>query len=395
MSQLDRRQLLRMIGGLAAAGFAGSATAACTSEPEGNAMEQPSGRTIVIGLIAPAVGAYGAIGDEITKGFKLYLNNSGSLAGTHSVDLRVAEEGATVETATTAVKRLLEQGVLAVCGVANPQALSAVANVTDGARIPLISATASPATFAKSQAFTWRAAYVQGEGGRAIAPYAFRQGRNAYVMHDDSPGGREDANAFANTFREAGGSVVGTVSGKGPFATRLQSARNLGANTVFGAFSGNDAADLLTAYRGTSLAKDNIKLLGPSTLTETVDLTKLGALPDQVYTSGCYAADLDNESNQLFVSSYHKEYGVVPTSFAMAGYDCISVLDKMLRLVEGDLNAINLNRAASQLGRIDSPRGPWSFNVSRTPQQKWYLRKLRLDGQVPANLLDNDLAVLS
>lgn len=384
-----------MVGGLAAAGFAGTATAACTSEPEGTAMEQPSGRTIIVGLIAPAVGAYGAIGDEITKGFKLFLKNTESRAGTHNVDLQVAEEGATAETAAAAARRLIEKGAIAVAGVANPAALSVVANATDEARIPLISATASPAAFTKSQAYTWRAAYVQGEAGRAIAPYAYREGARVYIMHEESAAGLEDANRFAEVFQELGGTVVATTSGKGSFGSRLQAARSQGANSVFAAYTGNDAAALLVAYRGTTLARDGIKLLGPSGLTETIDLAKLGALPEMVYTAGCYAPDLDNESNQRFVSSYHKEYGVQPTSFAMAGYDTISVLDKMLRLVEGDLTAVNVNRAASLLGRIDSPRGPWSFNVSRTPQQKWYLRKLRLDGQVPANLLDNDLAVLS
>ena len=44
---------------------------------------------------------------------------------------------------------------------------------------------------------------------------------------------------------------------------------------------------------------------------------------------------------------------------------------------------------------MESPRGIWAFNINRTPQQKWFLRRLRLDGQVAANMLDADLAVLS
>jgi len=37
----------------------------------------------------------------------------------------------------------------------------------------------------------------------------------------------------------------------------------------------------------------------------------------------------------------------------------------------------------------------WTFNTQHGPQQRWYLRRLRPDGQVPANLLDTDLQVLS
>ena len=78
----------------------------------------------------------------------------------------------------------------------------------------------------------------------------------------------------------------------------------------------------------------------------------------------------------------------------MAAYDSASVLDKALRLTGDDLTPAALNRAFSLLGQMESPRGIWAFNINRTPQQKWFLRRLRLDGQVAANMLDADLAVL-
>jgi branched-chain amino acid transport system substrate-binding protein len=79
----------------------------------------------------------------------------------------------------------------------------------------------------------------------------------------------------------------------------------------------------------------------------------------------------------------------------MAAHDCASTIDKALRLIDGEPTAGALNRAFSLLGQIDSPRGIWAFNIQRTPQQKWYLRRLRTDGQMAANLLDTDLAVLT
>jgi branched-chain amino acid transport system substrate-binding protein len=107
-----------------------------------------------------------------------------------------------------------------------------------------------------------------------------------------------------------------------------------------------------------------------------------------------YAADLDNEPNRRFVSSYHKTHGVSPSGYAMAAYDGASVIDKALVLMDGQPTGSGLNQAFSLLGQIDSPRGTWTFNINRSPQQKWYLRKLHLDGMVPANLLDTDLTVL-
>jgi branched-chain amino acid transport system substrate-binding protein len=391
VSHLDRRQVLRIFGALAAAGVTGSASACSSSQPEGAQMEQPSGRTITVGLIAPALGAYAKVGDDITKGFKLYLTDHNYLVGRHLVDLRTAEEGATASSASAAVKGLLDQGVIALAGVANPAALAAVATAAEEAKVPLVSATASPSTF-PGRTYTWRAASIEGEAGRALAPYARAVGLRTYILRDDTPSAAGEADEYSLAFKNVGGVVVGSSVGKGSYAARLQSARTLGADTIFASFTGADAVSLLDAYRSSNIAA---KLLGPGSLTETADLTKFGILPQGVYTAMYYAPDLDNEENRRFVSGYHKAYGVQPTSYAMAAYDSASVLDQALRLLEGDLNSINLNRAFTLLGQIDSPRGPWTFNIKRSPQQTWYLRKLRLDGQVPANLLDTDLAVLS
>ena len=51
---MDRRQVLRLIGGLAAAGLTGAA-AACSADPVGPSVPMANGKQITIGLIAPAV----------------------------------------------------------------------------------------------------------------------------------------------------------------------------------------------------------------------------------------------------------------------------------------------------------------------------------------------------
>jgi branched-chain amino acid transport system substrate-binding protein len=107
-----------------------------------------------------------------------------------------------------------------------------------------------------------------------------------------------------------------------------------------------------------------------------------------------YAPDLDNDANRRFVTGFHRKYGVQPSSYAMAGYDSAGVLDRALGQVPTGPNGPAINQAFSALGQIDSPRGTWTFNINRSPQQKWYLRHLALDGQVPSNLLDSNLAVL-
>jgi branched-chain amino acid transport system substrate-binding protein len=387
VAHLDRRGVLRIFGAVAVAGAIGS----CSAKPSGTETERPSGKAIRIGLVTPTQGPYAKIGDDIQKGFKLYLSSHDNLLGRHKVDLRTADEGTTPESASAAVKGLLEQKVIALAGVANPASLAAIAADVQEARVPLVSSYASPATLT-SAFYVWRASYVEGEAGRALAPYAHTEGQSAYVLNEDTPAGREEASAFRSAFTDMGGRIVGQAEGRIPFATRLQVVKASGANVLFASYTGADAEALLDAYRTSGLT---IKLLGPASLTDTADLSKLSALPSRVYTAMYYAADLNNEENRRFVSSYHNVHGVQPNAYAMAAYDSAAVLDKALHLVPDAPSATEINKAFSMLGQIDSPRGVWTFNINRSPQQKWYLRRLQLDGMVPANLLDAELAVLS
>jgi branched-chain amino acid transport system substrate-binding protein len=175
----------------------------------------------------------------------------------------------------------------------------------------------------------------------------------------------------------------------------LQAAKTDGADIIFASYNGADALALVQAYRDSGLG---IKLIGPGSLTESVDLRTVqwpAITSTNIYTDMYYAADLANQDNRQFVSSYFRTHGVQPSCYAMAAYDTASVLGKALRLVRGTPTGPDLNKAFGSVGQIESPRGAWMFNKDRGPQQRWYLRRLRSDGQVLGNLLDADLQVLS
>lgn len=393
MSQLDRRQVLKIFGALATAGAAGAA-AGCDSAG-GTGAEQPSGRRIKVGLIAPAIGSYASVGKDITQGFRLYLDGNRGLLGRHEVDLILEDEGGTPASARAAVDSLIKSGVLAIAGVANPAALTAIRDDIEKAKIPLVSANASPSSLA-SVFYIWRVSYVDGEAGRAVAPYAAAKYDRAYLLYDDTPTARDEAREFRKGFTDLGGSIVAEVRSTGAFDQRLNAVRASGADILFCAYSGEPAWQLLTAYRDARLSQP---LIGPGSLTETSRLGSLvekgGRVPPHVLTAMNYAPDLDNDANRRFASTYFNANGIQPTAYAMQAYDAAAVIDSALRLVTGRPTAASLNRAFSDLGQVESPRGTWTFNVNGTPQQKWYLRELRLDGQLPANLVATDLVTLT
>src|SRR5215470_765746 len=156
-----------MFGAAAVLGASAAAAAACDPSPA-PAPGKPNGRTVKIGLVTPALGDYAKIGDDIQKGFRLYLDMNDGLFGGSTVDLRSAEEGPTPQAAVAAVKGLLDDGVVAIAGIANPDALPSVAPMMLQAKVPLVCTNSCPSTLVNPE-FLWRASSMEGEAGKSLA----------------------------------------------------------------------------------------------------------------------------------------------------------------------------------------------------------------------------------
>lgn len=384
--------MLRLFGGLAAAGVT-SALAGCSSDEA--SPDTGNGQRIAIGFIAPTAGSFAAVGADMLQGLKLFLSGNANRLGRFDVDLVTQDEGATADSARAAADALIKRGVLALTGVANPASLLAMRDLVEEARTPLISSNASPSALTSANSI-WRASYVDGEAGATIGAWAATRYQRVYLMVEDNQTGEAEAREFIAAFVGGGREIVANVRGTGNFAARLGSVGGSGAQALFAAYSGQNAWQMLDAFRSSGLS---LPLLGPGSLTETRNLPKLveknGRLPQDVFTAMNYAPDLDNDANRQFVSAYYRATGSQPTAYAMAAFDTAAVLDKALLLLGDNADAAALNRKLGDLGQIESPRGTWAFNIKRTPQQQWYLRRLTLDGQVPANLVERDLQVLS
>jgi branched-chain amino acid transport system substrate-binding protein len=127
-------------------------------------------------------------------------------------------------------------------------------------------------------------------------------------------------------------------------------------------------------------------LYGPGFLTEGYVLKGEGNAAKRVYTALNYSYDLDNDANRAFASQYYNaDNDQVPSTYAMATYDALNILDRAIRSIDGEVTPLQINAKLGVVGQFDSPRGAWQFNQNRTPQQTWYLRQVRADGRVWRN----------
>jgi branched-chain amino acid transport system substrate-binding protein len=298
-------------------------------------------------------------------------------------------------------KLVKEHAVEAMSGVASSVVMSAIRDQVEAAQVPLIGSNASPSTLG-SVKYIWRTSYVNDEAGRALGGYlALKHGQSVYVINDDSDPSREQVAGFLRAFNGIPGhpTIVGdpvqvpvSSAVAGSLGGYLSGIRGSGAKVVFAAFTGDAATAFVKAYRSAGISA---QLYAPGFVTEgAARLQSLGDAADKTYTAMNYAPDLDNGANRTFASAYQEAYKVLPSTYAMASYDAAAVLDKALDLAGGDLSPQAINTGLSEIGQIDSPRGSWQFNQTRTPLQRWYLRQVRREASVLTNAMLGDLAML-
>ncbi|GII24895.1 ABC transporter substrate-binding protein [Planosporangium mesophilum] len=397
MSELTRRQALRLLAALGVGGAAAPILSAC-GIGSGDRQSATTLDPVRIGLVVPQSGMYKTIGDELSRGFDLYLSLNNKSLGGRPANLITVDEGETAESGKAAVERLIKQEkVLALSGVASSATMAAVRDLVEASQTPLIGSNASPTTL-QGVRYIWRTSFVNDEPGKALGRYVASKIGNGSValIAPDYQAGHDEIEGFLSTYGDkVEGAPIYTPFTPTPtmnFQPYLASIRNSRAKAVLCFFAGAQAVEFVKQYRQLNLPQD---LYAPGFLTEGAVLRDQGSAAEKIYTSMNYSSDLDNDANRRFASAYQKAHNAAPTSYAMASYDAASVLDKAIAAVDGDtLTPQAVNLALGKIGSIDSPRGPWQFNQNRTPLQMWYLRQVRRDGGVLSNVVLTPLTTL-
>ncbi len=387
MDGLDRRGLLRMLAAVGAAGATGGLAACAPSTSD-----SPKS-TIRLGLLVPATGSNKSIGADLETGFKLYLSQHGGSFAGHQIDLITVDEGDSVQQGTQALQELHKQNVAAVVGIANPDLLPAVRDLVEKSQVPLIAAHGSSSDMS-SAVYIWRTAYLNNEPGRAIGMHLRGKGRVALVALQDSFGA-DVMSGFTHGFGEAVTPVWVPPTNnptRGHLSNAINSAMNGSVSFIFCYFP---PAYLIPFMEGLAQAGNRRPVYAPGQVAEGVALEQLSGASG-LYTAMQYASDLTNEANRTFSSEFQSEYSRSPTAYAVAAYDAAFVLERAIALVgDESVTPQRVNTEISHVGQVISPRGNWQFTQNRTPQQKWYLRQVRMDGPILSNVLVSELTTLA
>ena len=318
-----------------------------------------------VGVLLPYSGTYAALGNEITLGFNMALEEAGR-TGEFELVKEDTEAKPPVGLAK-ARKLVLEDEVDVIMGLVSSGVLGAVRDFVDGAEVPLIVANAGndEATGEACSPYITRVSFSNGQVSRPMGEWLAEQGvKTAYTLAPDYAAGHQMVDAFSQKFTEGGGEVVGgefTPFGQtSDFGPYLTNAKSSGAEALFVFYAGGEAISFVKQYGSFDL-KEDLPLYGSGFVTSPLYVAAEGDAAVGVIASLHYVPTVDNELNTKFVETYKAAQDKAPSEFTIQGYDAAKAL--MAAIDSGASDRASIAEALRGL-TFDSPRGPVEIDAA-------------------------------
>ena len=374
---LTRRRLLT--------GAAGAATFAAAPHLLGERIFSPAiaqNAPLKVGLMLPYTGTFAKLGQFIDDGFKLYVEQKGGKLGGREIVFVQVDDESKPEAATDNMNRLVgREKADVVVGTVHSGVAMAMVKVARDTKTMLIipNAGANDATgpacapnIFRTSFSNWQSTYPM---GKVMADAGIK---NVATITWRYTAGNEMVGAFAENFTKNGGKIVEDLTVPFPeveFQALITRIATLKPDAVFSFFAGGGAVKFVKDYAAAGLNK-TIPLYGAGFLTDGT-IQAQGEAADGIKTTLHYADNLDNPANLAFLKAFKAKTSKDGDIYAVQGYDAAALLDIGLTAAGGDAAAKDKMIAAMGAAKIDSPRGPLSFNKAHNPIQNIYLREVK------------------
>jgi branched-chain amino acid transport system substrate-binding protein len=371
--RFSRRSLLQVALGGAGAATMASLLAACapaaapgqSAAPGAAAQQAPATASggsgaLKIGLLSGFSGPYAAFGPDMASSIEVYLDQHNGMIGGVKPTVIQEDEGATPQDALLKARKLVEQDrVNVLVGIVSSANALAVRDLLDSSKTPTIitNAGADDLTGAKRSQYIVRVSFSSWQQGAPSGPYAFQQGwKKVMAFAPDYAAGYEQLAGFADTFQQAGGTVIDKVFpplGNSDYAPFLGKIKASSPDAVWGFFAGADQIKFVQQY--SQFVGDSIPLFGNTlsrnaaeAIGKTIGVVKMGCTG--------WEESLDNPLNQAYVADFMKKFNR-HNDFGEYTYDAMGLLDKVLLDLKGDTTPDKLVQALNGVTAFQSIRG--------------------------------------
>jgi branched-chain amino acid transport system substrate-binding protein len=349
--------------------------------------------TIKIGVITSYSGFLAQPGDEMDKGFSLYVK-------THAKDL---PPGVTVElirrddTASPEVGKRLAQELITrdhvqfLTGVVSSPVAAAIAPVTAEAKLPFIIMNAAGVAITRLSPYVVRVSFTQWHHTYPLGKWAAQQGwKTGYTAVSDFIPGHDSEAAFTKAFTDAGGTIVGSVrfSPASPdFPPVVQRIKDVKPDVAFiWVPAGTQATAMMKAIQDLGLRQAGVNIVATQDMVPDEELPNMGDTPVGVVTAGNYSAAGDRPANKTFLAAWYREYGdkMAPDFVAVGGWDGMAAIFDVIKETKGKVTSDEAMRILANWKNPDSPRGPIAIDpATRDIIQNIYIRRTEMkDGKL-------------
>ncbi len=337
---------------------------------------------VKVGFMLPYTGTFAALGNAITNGFKLAIEEQGGRLGGREIEYVTVDDESDPAKAPENVNKLIKRDrVDVVVGTVHSGVAMAMAKAAkdNNALLLIPNAGQDEITGPMCAPNIIRTSFTNSAPGVAMGKVAAERGhKTAVTITWKYAAGDQSVTGFKQSFEKAGGKVVKELTLPFPtveFQPLLTEIASLKPDAVYTFFAGGGAVKFVKDYDAAGLRK-SIPLYGAGFLTDGT-LQAQGASAEGLLTTLHYADELDNPKNNAFRAAYRKAYNnVEPDVYAMQGYDTGQLLAAGTKAVGGDMSKRDALIKAMQTAKIDSPRGPFALSKAGNPIQDYYLRRV-------------------
>jgi branched-chain amino acid transport system substrate-binding protein len=327
------------------------------------------GGPLKIGLVLPYSGVYQVLGESITQGMELVFAREGNKVAGRDVVMIKEDDEMQPPVGIRKTEKLIESDKVDILtGPVHSGILMGMRDKVHNSKTILIVSNAGADAISRERCSKWifRTSFSNWQPNQPMGGWVAKNvSKEVFITAPNYQAGKDQLNAFKETFVPAGGKLIGEEYpklGETDYAPLLTKIRQSGAKAVYAFFSGTDAVNFVKQYDQFGL-KGQVKLTGAGFLTEPDVLPAQGKSALGVITGHFYTPQLDSPVNKKFVSDFKAKFGgKSPDGFACQGYDTAEVIVRALKTVNGNTQDKDKLVAALEQVQFESPRGWFSFD---------------------------------
>ena len=360
--------------------------------PQAQAQQAPA--PLKIGVLAPMTGAFASGGWLAAEAVRLALEGVNDEIGGRPVQLFIENTGTNPTMAVQKARRLVErEGVQLIIGPLSGgegMAIKDFAPKIPNVTIIVAGAASEDITMRGTHPNVFRTSYTGAQVMFPFGEYAFKE-MGVKRLAVFSPGYAfpfSQVGGFLSTFIPAGGEVVAkiwTTLGTVDFSSHIAQIPK-DVDGVLVTLGGSDAINFLRQLREYGL-RDQVKILGGSIFVDPVVLSQSGEDLVGVMAGSHFAQDLPYKEFKEFDAAFTERSGMPSSLWAADYFIATQVAIAGLQAVNGNLEDQGAFRAALSKVKMDTPRGPFSFDEFRNVVLTAYITQVTKVGDEYRNVV--------